>query len=187
MKLSGLLLLALALSMDASAVAMCKGACYRKPEMKVNLLMALSFGLFQAAMPLIGWLAGTQFTGNIAHIDHWVALVLLAGLGIKMIWEALHEEEELVCTPLTFRELMVMSIATSIDALAAGVALAMLEVNIYAAALVIGLVTVAMSFLGAMIGCKAGQKYSGKAQVLGGVVLCAIGVKVLLEHLMAAG
>lgn len=185
MGIRGILLLALGLSMDATAVAICKGACYREPDMRVNLVLALSFGLFQALMPVLGWLVGTQFAQRIMHVDHWLVLALLAGLGIKMIWDALHSEDELVCTPLTFRELMLMSIATSIDALAAGLALAMLNVNILYAASVIGVITVLMSFLGALLGCKAGERYKGKAQMLGGVVLCLIGIKVLIEHLTA--
>lgn len=183
MSFEALLLLAVGLAMDASAVAICKGACYREVDMGMNLKLAVSFGLFQALMPLLGYLVGAQFVDYIHAVDHWVVLVLLAGLGLKMIWDALHSDDELVCTPLTFKELMLLSVATSIDALAAGLALAMLKVNIWSAAATIGVVTAVLTFLGALLGCKAGYKFKGKAQVLGGVVLCLIGIKVLIDHL----
>lgn len=169
--------------MDACAVAICKGACYREVNIGLNLKLAVSFGFFQALMPLIGYLVGEQFVDHIHAVDHWVVLVLLAGLGLKMIWDAVHSEEELVCTPLTFRELMLLSVATSIDALAAGLALAMLKVNILSVITIIGIITAVLTFLGALLGCKAGYRYKTKAQVLGGVVLCLIGVRVLIEHL----
>lgn len=178
-----LLLLAVGLAMDASAVAMCKAACFRELDLRMNITLALSFGLFQALMPLIGWLLGSQFIGLIGHFDHWLVLILLAGLGIKMIWDALHSDEKLVCTPLTFKELMLLSLATSIDALAAGVALSLLDVNILFSITVIGVVTALLSFLAAFVGCRAGEKYKAKAQIFGGAVLCFIGVKVLLDHL----
>lgn len=172
--------------MDASAVAICKGACYREVDMRLNLKLAISFGFFQALMPLIGYLVGAQFVDYIHAFDHWVVLVLLAGLGIKMIWDALHSDEALVCTPLSFKELLLLSIATSIDALAAGLALAMLKVNILSSVAIIGVVTAILTFLGALLGCKAGYKFKSKAQVLGGVVLCLIGLKVLIDHLGSA-
>jgi putative Mn2+ efflux pump MntP len=181
-----LMILAVGLSMDACAVAICKGACMRRLEVGQGLMIGLSFGFFQALMPLIGWLLGTQFRQAIKGVDHWVAFTLLGFLGFKMIWDALHEEEEAVCVPLRVRELLLLSIATSIDALAAGIALAVLQVNIVYSVTVIGLTTFILSLLGIVIGNKFGQAYQAKAQFVGGTVLCLIGLKVLIEHFIAA-
>ncbi len=180
-----LMILAVGLSMDACAVAICKGACMRRLEVGQGLMIGLSFGLFQALMPLIGWFLGTQFRHAIQGADHWIAFALLGFLGFKMIWDALHEEEETVCAPIRLRELLLLSIATSIDALAAGIALAVLQVNIVYSVIVIGLTTFALSLLGTVIGNKFGQTYQAKAQFAGGAVLCLIGIKVLIEHLNA--
>jgi putative Mn2+ efflux pump MntP len=181
-----LMILAVGLSMDACAVAICKGACMRRLDIGQGLIIGLSFGFFQALMPLIGWFLGTQFRQAIQGADHWVAFALLGLLGFKMIWDALHEEKETVCAPLQVRELLLLSIATSIDALAAGIALAVLQVNIVYSVAVIGLTTFVLSLLGTVIGNKFGQTYQAKAQFVGGAVLCLIGVKVLIEHLIAA-
>ena len=186
MTLLELLVLSAGLAMDASAVAICKGACMRRFSAKEGVLIAVSFGLFQALMPLIGWALGSRFIHYIRSVDHWIAFILLAILGVKMIWDALHDdEEELVCTPLDIKELLLLSIATSIDALAAGIAFAVLEVDIVLSVAVIGVVTMALSFVGAVVGCRFGEKYMAKAQLVGGAVLCAIGLKILIEHLSA--
>lgn len=185
MTLLELLILSAGLAMDASAVAICKGACMRRFSKKEAVLIAVSFGLFQAAMPLIGWALGNRFIHYIRSVDHWIAFVLLAALGGKMIWDAVHEEDELVCEPLMIKELLLFSVATSIDALAAGIAFAVLEVNIVLSVAVIGGITLVLSLLGAVVGCRFGEKYRGKAQIVGGVALCAIGLKILIDHMAA--
>lgn len=169
--------------MDAGAAAICKGSCMRRFNIKEALLISISFGLFQGLMPLLGWFLGSQFSMYIEQIDHWIAMLLLSGLGIKMIWEAVHDEGEVACTPLDMRELMVLSVATSIDALAAGIAFAMLSTSIMRPVITIGLITAILSMLGVVIGSRFGQKYKSKAQVVGGAVLCLIGIKILLDHL----
>lgn len=168
--------------MDACAVAICKGACMRRPDMKQSLLIAAFFGLFQALMPLAGWFLGTQFSKAIGALDHWIAFLLLGFLGLKMVWDALHEEEETVCKPLHFRELLLLSIATSIDALAAGIAFAVLKVAILPSVITIGITTCLLSFLGTVIGNRFGQRFQSKAQFIGGTALCLIGIKILVEH-----
>lgn len=183
MTLLELFVLSAGLAMDASAVAICKGACMRRFSAKESLLIAISFGLFQALMPLIGWLLGNRFIHYIRSVDHWIAFALLAVLGLKMMWDALHEEDESACTPLHIKELLLLSVATSIDALAAGIAFAVLEVDIVLSVAVIGAITMALSFLGVVVGCRFGEKYRGKARIVGGIALCAIGLKILIEHL----
>lgn len=183
MPFAELMILSLGLSMDACAVAICKGACMRGFEADKAVKIAVAFGFFQALMPLIGWFLGTQFSEYIRSYDHWIAFVLLVILGAKMVWDSLHTEDELVCTPLDAKEVLLLAIATSIDALAAGVALAVLHVNIWTSVLMIGLVTLGMSFLGTVLGSRFGQKYTSKAQLVGGLVLCGIGIKILIEHL----
>ena len=185
MSFTELMILAVGLSMDACAVAICKGACMRRVDAGQSLMISFSFGIFQALMPLAGWFLGTQFRQIIQEADHWVAFVLLGFLGFKMIWDALHEVEQTVCAPLRARELLLLSIATSIDALAAGIALAVLQVNIVYSVIVIGMTTFVLSFIGTLVGNKFGQTYQAKAQFAGGMVLCIIGIKVLLEHLRA--
>lgn len=181
-----LIVLAVGLSMDACAVAICKGACMRRTDMKQRTMIAVSFGLFQGVMPLIGWALARQFAASIHRFDHWIAFILLAVLGGKMLWDAMHMQEETVCEPLKLQELLLLSLATSIDALAAGVALGMLEVNIVFSVSLIALITCALSFLGTVIGNRFGQKYENKAQYVGGATLCLMGLKILIEHLGAA-
>lgn len=183
MVIAELLVLSVGLSMDACAVAICRGACMRQRDMRQSSIIALSFGFFQGLMPLIGWLLGSQLTHYINRFDHWVAFGLLAFIGIKMVWDALHDNEELVCTPLTARELLVLSVATSIDALAAGVALAMLDVDILSSVTTIALVTATLSFAAVALGVRFGERYKSKAQLAGGITLCLIGIKILVDHI----
>lgn len=185
MVIAELLVLSVGLSMDACAVAICRGACMRQRDVRQSTAIALSFGLFQGLMPLVGWLLGSQLTHYIKRFDHWVAFGLLAFIGSKMIWDALHDDEELVCTPLTMKELLVLSVATSIDALAAGVALAMLDVDILSSVSTIALVTAVLSFGAVALGVRFGERYKSKAQLVGGVTLCLIGLKILLDHISA--
>lgn len=178
-----LLLTAVALSMDAFAVSVCKGLSAQKLRPWDVGKTGLFFGGFQALMPLIGWLLGKQFERYITRIDHWIAFVLLAFIGGKMVWEALRGGEEDDSGSFAFRELLLLAIATSIDALAVGVTFAFLAVNIWSSIAVIGVTTFAFSFGGVYLGNKVGVKFHEKAELAGGVVLILIGLKILLEHL----
>jgi len=182
-----LVLIAVGLSMDAFAVALCKGLCMRRIRYGHALVIALFFGGFQGLMPAIGWLLGTQFADLITPVDHWIAFVLLAYIGGKMIWDALHEDHEGeacdVAERLDLKELLLMAIATSIDALAVGITFAFLQVQIVSAAVSIASITFALSFIGVVVGNKFGNRFQDKAQLAGGVVLVCIGLKILLEHL----
>ncbi len=184
MSLFELTAVAAGLSMDAFAVALCKGACLREGERRESLLIALSFGFFQALMPLLGWLLGSSFTIYIHSFDHFVAFGLLAFIGVKLIFEALKKDEEaLACKPLRIGELILLSLATSIDALAAGIAFAVLDISIWRAIGLIGLVTFALSYLAVRLGRRFGSRFQAKAQLAGGFSLILIGAKVLLDHL----
>lgn len=188
MRLLGLVITAVGLSMDALAVAICKGACMRQGRWKDSLMIALFFGVFQALMPLIGWTLGSSFHRYISAYDHFIAFFLLAFIGIKLIRDAAREdEEELVCKPLHIGELFLLAVATSIDAMAAGIAFAFadLKTGIWTAILFIGLITFALSLLGTLVGSHFGTKYQSKAQWVGGVVLVIMGLKILVEHLRA--
>jgi putative Mn2+ efflux pump MntP len=147
-------------------------------------LVALFFGGFQALMPLIGWILGNSFKSYIENFDHWVAFVLLSFIGGKMIYEAFQSEDE-DCGCFDIKELFIMAIATSIDALAIGVSFAFLRVNILTAAIVIGLTTFCFSVAGIRIGNLFGCRYKSKSEFIGGMVLIIIGAKILLEHLLA--
>ena len=174
------------LSMDAFAVSICKGLCMRKIRWAQAFVIALFFGVFQAIMPVIGWILGSSFSAFIEPVDHWIAFVLLALVGGKMLWDAFHEDDEAVeCGPekLDMRELLMLAVATSIDALAVGISLALLNVNIAGAAAIIGLTTFVLSFLGVLIGHRFGARFNKGAAIAGGIVLIAIGLKILLEHL----
>ena len=178
-----LLLLAVGVSMDALAVAICKGLSIRELKLRHALIVGAWFGVFQALMPFIGWLLGSAFTRLITAIDHWIAFVLLAIIGGNMIREALIKEEEKCDPSLSFSTMLLLAVATSIDALALGVTFACLKVNIVPAVLLIGLCTFAISAVGVKIGNVFGARLKSKAELLGGVVLILIGVKILLEHL----
>ena len=186
MGLFELFLIAVGLSMDAFAVAVCKGLCMRKMRYGQAVVIAVFFGGFQALMPLIGWMLGRQFEKYITSIDHWIAFVLLALIGGNMIREALGKEEESECAAddrLDIRELFLMAIATSIDALAVGITFAFLQVSIGPAVAFIGCTTFILAFAGVCIGKVFGARYKSKAEFLGGVILILIGLKILLEHL----
>ena len=183
-----LMLLALGVSMDAFAVSICKGLAMKKATLKAGLTCGLWFGGFQALMPLIGFFLGTLFAEAIQAIDHWVAFVLLGFIGVNMLKEAFCKEEEgCDCdhnADLSFKTMFVMAIATSIDALAVGISLAMAgNVNIFTAVLLIGLFTCLMSAVGVKVGNVFGSKFEKKAQMAGGVILILLGLKILLEHL----
>lgn len=182
MTLVNLIVLAFGLSMDATAVAMARGMCTsRKNLFKTASIYSISFGLFQGIMPLLGYLLASQFTSFIESLDHWIAFLLLGVLGLSMILEK-HEAQD-NCKPLTLKNVLLLSVATSIDALAIGITLAFLSVNILKAALIIGVLTTIISFLGAYIGFQVGSKLERFAGILGGVILIIIGTKTLIEHL----
>ena len=179
-----LLLLAVGVSMDAFAVSVCKGLSMSKSGIKESAICGAWFGGFQALMPLIGFFLGTLFAEAIEAFDHWVAFGLLAVIGINMLKEAFEKEEEGCCCDLSFKTMLVMAIATSIDALAVGISLAMAgNVNIWLSVLLIGLTTFAFSGLGVEIGNVFGSRFEKKAQIAGGCILILLGLKILLEHL----
>ena len=182
-----LFLIAVGLSMDAFAVSVCKGLSVRKAEVKHALCVGAYFGGFQALMPLIGYLLGTQFESFIVSIDHWIAFVLLGFIGGNMIREALSKEEEKLDDSFSFKTMVTLAIATSIDALAMGVTFAFLRVNILWAVLFIGIITFVLSAIGLKVGNVFGAKYKCKAELLGGVVLILMGCKILLEYLGILG
>ena len=187
-----LVIIAVGLAMDAFAVAVCKGLNMRKLDIKQTALIALFFGGFQAGMPLIGWFIGSRFAHYIESIDHWVTFVLLAIIGGKMIWESIKgddECEECGESKLDFKELTALAIATSIDALAVGVAFALTyeQKQVFVAVALIGIITAGLSAVGVFIGHKFGAKYKNKAEFAGGLVLVAMGTKFLLEGLGIIG
>lgn len=178
-----LFLSAIALSMDAFAVAICKGLSQKNVKWKHGVIAGVWFGGFQALMPLIGYLIGSQFAELVAAYTHWIAFGLLVLIGANMVREALFEKEEaLPDCGFAMRVMLPMAVATSIDALAVGVAFAGLSVRIVPAVLLIGVVTFAFSFAGVKIGSVFGARFEKKAQMLGGIVLILLGVKILLEH-----
>lgn len=184
MGLAELILVAVGLSMDAFAVALCKGLCMQRLDKREGLTIALFFGGFQAIMPLIGWVLGKQFESYISAFDHWVAFVLLGFIGINMLKEAFSKEEEAcACTKTSLKELFTLAVATSIDALAVGITFAFFKVDILPAVSIIGIITFALSFVGVAVGNRFGLKYQKKAQLAGGGVLVLMGFKILLEHL----
>ena len=182
-----LLVLALGLSMDAFAVSICKGLSVPKLQAKHCLICGIYFGGFQALMPLLGWLLGIRFQSLITNIDHWIAFVLLAVIGANMIKESFSKEEECPDASFGFKTMLTLAVATSIDALAVGVTFAFLDVSIVPAVLLIGATTFVCSAVGVKIGNVFGNRFQSKAEFLGGLVLIAIGLKILIEHLFFGG
>lgn len=183
-----LFLIGIGLSMDAFAVSICKGLSMQKIDKKYTLCIGLFFGGFQALMPLTGYLLGSQFSGYIERFDHWIAFVLLALIGFNMIKESREEEEEeekeeKPYAGVDFKELLLLAVATSIDALAVGVTFAFLEVSIVPAITIIGCTTFVISIAGVYVGNVFGARYKSRAELTGGVILILIGLKILLEHL----
>lgn len=187
MSLIELLLLALGLSMDAVAVSICKGLSMNKLSVKNMVIVGAWFGGFQALMPLIGYFLGTSFREYIETLSHWIAFILLAAIGINMIREALKRkkdegaDEDTECS-LSVKAMFLMAVATSIDALAVGVTFAFLQVNIVPAIVTIGVMTFVLSMAGVKLGNVFGAKFQAPAEIIGGVILCALGVKILLEQ-----
>lgn len=184
MNFLSILLIGVGLSMDAFAVSCAKGMSVKKDVQKTALLLGFWFGLFQAIMPFLGWFAGSYFQDLISSVDHWIAFLLLGVIGLNMIRES--RKEDCDCeedTDLSLQHILLLAIATSIDALAVGISFAFLQVNIYEAILIIGITTFILSVIAVFIGNKVGnlcQKYAG---LFGGFILIFIGCKILIEHL----
>lgn len=209
-----LFLTGVGLSMDAFAVAVCKGLGMRRVRWSHAFVIALFFGGFQALMPLVGWAVGSLFSSYITAVDHWIAFGLLAFIGGKMLWDAFHDDDGASCAcgrdcarcpkrntdacddpdaaaaapaapALDYRELTMLAVATSIDALAVGITFAFLGVNIWLAIAVIGVTTFALSFAGVAIGNQFGARFERPATIAGGIVLILLGAKILAEHLLS--
>jgi len=184
MSLVSIFLIAVGLSMDSLAVAIASGLTIRRTRFQQALRIAVFFGLFQALMPMAGWLAGLSLRGFISGIAHWVAFGLLAVIGGKMIVESFKQEDASRASgPLTLPVLLLLSVATSIDALAVGLSLSFLKIPIVGPALLIGVVTFSISLLGGLIGSRLGHHCGRRIEALGGLILLAIGVKILATHL----
>lgn len=186
-----LFLMGVGLAMDAFAVSICKGLSMKKVKWQHATIIGLFFGGFQALMPFVGWLLGSQFEQYITKVDHWIAFGLLGIIGGKMLYEAIKgdEEEECDCCndknadKLDLKELFILAIATSIDALAVGITFAFLKYPVVKAVTVIGVVTFIISMAGVYIGNFFGSRFKKKAEIAGGIILVGIGIKILLEHL----
>lgn len=183
MSLVELLIIAVGLSMDAFAVSICKGLAMKKCTVKKAGIVGLYFGIFQAGMPLLGYVLGIQFKSLITNIDHWIAFVLLGFIGLNMIREALSEEDPEESDSLQVKEMLALAVATSIDALAVGVTFAFLDVAIVPAVSFIGIITFIICVIGVKIGNVFGSRYKSKAEFAGGLILILMGIKILLEHL----
>ena len=176
-------LIALSLAMDAFSVSITHGLANKSFKSTNALKLGISFGFFQAAMPILGWLAGISIITLISGFDHWIALGLLCFIGGRMIYESTKKGSEKLINSLSIGTLLMLSIATSIDALAVGMSLSFLNVPIIAPAIIIGIVTFSLSFVGVYLGHRFGHLLGSKVEVLGGVILIGIGLRILLEHL----
>ncbi|MDP8201072.1 MAG: manganese efflux pump MntP family protein [Candidatus Tenebribacter burtonii] len=184
MNIITIILIAFGLAMDAFAVSIASGVTLKCFKVRPALRVAFFFGGFQALMPVLGWLAGTSFQHYIAAFDHWIAFGLLTFIGGKMIYESfLIEKAESKCDPNNLITVFVLSIATSIDALAVGLSFSALQVQIIQPAIIIGIITFLLSLLGVYLGGKFGSLFENKIEFIGGTVLIGIGLKILIEHL----
>ena len=178
-----IIIVALSLSMDAFAVSICKGLSMKKIYFKNVIIIALYFGIFQAVMPIIGYLFGISAAEIVKKIDHWISFILLLIIGINMIKNSFDTENEKDDDIISVKVMVPLAVATSIDALAVGVTFAFLNTNILLSAPVIGTITFILSLIGVKFGNKFGDKFQKKAEIMGGIVLILIGLKILLEHL----
>lgn len=183
MNIIEILLIGIGLSMDASAVSMTNGMCYKQIKLKHTLFIGLAFGVFQGVMPLIGYYAGSVFSKQVSAFDHWIALILLSIIGGKMIYDAFHEDELAPVKPFTFKLLILQAIATSIDAFAVGISFAAMKANIFISVSLIALTTFVLSIISVWIGKKIGDKLNSKAEIFGGAILIFIGLKIFIEHM----
>ena len=178
-----LLLLSIGLAMDAFAVSVCKGISMKKINCKKSCIIGLWFGGFQALMPTIGYFLGSAFESLVTNIDHWIAFILLGIIGGNMIKESFSKESENINDDVNFKTMIILAIATSIDALAVGITFAFFNVNLILAITLIGVITFILSVIGTKVGNRFGDKYENKAEFIGGVILILLGLKILLEHL----
>ncbi len=183
MSILSLFIIAVGLSMDAFAVSICKGLALQKINVRKAVTVGAWFGIFQAVMPLAGYFLGRGFRQYITSFDHWIAFVLLTLIGANMIREAVSGREEKESDSLNVKEMFLLAVATSIDALAVGVTFAFLDVNIVPAVLFIGVITFSISCIGVKIGSIFGTKFKSKAEIMGGAILILMGIKILAEHL----
>jgi len=176
--------IAVGLSMDAFAVSITSGFVTKNLKVRQAFRMAIFFGSFQAIMPIIGWMSGLFIRNLIASYDHWIAFALLSFIGLKMIYESLNpEKDEHKACPMEFQRLIILSIATSIDALAVGFSLSFLNLQIIIPAIIIGIITFSISFLGVFLGKQFGHIFENRLEQIGGLILIGIGIKILFEHL----
>ncbi len=183
MKAIEIILLSIGLAMDAFAVSVCKGISIKKVTWKKSIIIGIYFGIFQALMPTIGYFLGKAFEKIITSTDHWIAFILLSAIGGNMIKNSFNSNYEDYNDDIRFKTMIVLAIATSIDALAVGITFAFLNVNLILSVSIIGVITFLLSILGTKIGNKFGDKYQNKAEFIGGIILILIGIKILLEHL----
>ena len=178
-----IIVIALGLAMDAFAVSICKGLSMKKMCYKNAAVIALYFGIFQAIMPIIGYFLGISFADFVQKIDHWIAFFLLSVIGVNMIKNSSEDELEKRNDKIDVKTMVILALATSIDALAIGVTFAFLNTNIFISAPIIGIVTFILSLIGVKVGNRFGDKFQNKAELAGGTILILIGLKILLEHL----
>ena len=183
MELFEIIAIGIGLAMDAFAVSICKGLSMKKIDWKKAIIIALYFGIFQALMPVLGYFLGSAFSSFVQSVDHWIAFILLAIIGGNMIKDSTDDEVEKRNDKVDVKTMLLLAIATSIDALAVGVTFAFFEVNLLLSISIIGIITFVLSFLGVIIGNKFGDKFQNRAELAGGIVLIIIGLKILLEHL----
>ena len=181
MSIIEIIIIAISLAMDAFAVAICKGVVIKKLNLKSIIIVGLYFGLFQAVMPIIGYLVGSSFYSKIESIDHYIILSILVLIGLIMIKESKDDED--VDSSLNYKNMTMLSIATSIDAMSVGITFSLLKVSIILACIIIGLITFILSMIGVKIGNIFGKKYKGFSCIIGGVLLILLGIKIFLEHL----
>lgn len=183
MGLFEVIVISIGLAMDAFAVSVCKGLSMKKMNWKNAIIIALYFGVFQAFMPILGYILGTSFNEVVKNVDHWIAFILLLAIGLNMIKESRDDELEKRNDKIDFKTMVVLAIATSIDALAVGITFAFLETNVMLSVIIIGIITFILSIIGVKIGNKFGDKFQNKAELTGGIILILIGLKILLEHI----
>lgn len=175
--------IAVGLAMDAFAVSICKGLSMKKIKWKSAVIIALYFGIFQALMPVIGYFLGSTFSALVQKVDHWIAFGLLSIIGLNMIKESRDDELEKRNDKIDVKTMLILAVATSIDALAIGVTFSFFEVNLILAISVIGIITFVLSIIGVVLGNKFGDKLQNKAELVGGIILIGMGLKILLEHI----
>ena len=179
-----ILIIAFGLALDSFSVSIANGVATKTFKISKALTIALFFGLFQGLMPIFGWLAGEYIADYISAFDHWVAFALLTIIGVKMIYESIRNKPAKFLRAYTLKVILVLSIATSIDALAVGLSFSFLDVSIFFPAIIIGVITFFLSFFGVYVGGKFGKVLKNRIEILGGLILIIIGLKILLEHVL---